>query len=115
MKIFLSKQCESLTGILNANHGYHIEHRKNGFFSKRNQKGIIPDDGHWRHILLCAQLANNPLYIADIEIHWEELRKALEEAHYWVASQVVRDNGLTAKKLFYNAADIRNLQITFGL
>ena len=108
MKIILSKQCESLTGMLNSSLGYHIEHRKNGFFSKRNQRGIVPADGHWRFILTCAQLAQNKLYIADIRVSREELKQAMYEARIFIAMQHLR-------KDLYDARDILNLKITFSL
>ena len=108
MKIILSKQCESLTGMLNSSLGYHIEHRKNGFFSKRNQRGIVPPDGHWRFILTCAQLAQSKLHIADIRVSREELKQAMYEASIFIAMQHLR-------KDLYDARDILNLKITFSL
>ena len=108
MKIILSKQCESLTGMLNSSLGYHIEHRKNGFFSKRNQRGIVPPDGHWRMILTCAELAQNKLHIADIRVSREELKQAMYEARIFIAMQHLR-------KDLYDARDILNLKITFSL
>ena len=108
MKIILSKQCESLTGMLNSSLGYHIEHRKNGFFSKRNQRGIVPPDGHWRFILTCAELAQNKLHIADIRVSREELKQAMYEARIFIAMQHLR-------KDIYDARDILNLKITFSL
>ena len=108
MKIILSKQCESLTGMLNSSLGYHIEHRKNGFFSKRNQRGIVPPDDHWRFILTCAQLAQNKLHIADIRVSREELKQAMYEARIFIAMQHLR-------KDLYDARDIINLKITFSL
>ena len=80
MKVILSQQCLSLVGTLERGLGYHIEHRKNGFFSKRNQRGHVPSDGHWRFIVLCAKMAQNGLYIADIRVSRDELVKAVEEA-----------------------------------
>jgi hypothetical protein len=108
MKIILSKQCESLTGMLNSSLGYHIEHRKNGFFSKRNQRGIVPPDGHWRFIVTCAELAQNKLHIADIRVSREELKQAMYEARIFIAMQHLR-------KDLYDARDILNLKITFSL
>ena len=108
MKIILSRQCESLTGMLNSSLGYHIEHRKNGFFSKRNQRGIVPPDGHWRFILTCAELAQNKLHIADIRVSREELKQAMYEASIFIAMQHLR-------KDLYDARDIINLKITFSL
>ena len=108
MKIILSKQCESLTGMLNSSLGYHIKKQKNGFFSKRNQRGIVPPDGHWRMILTCAQLAQSKLHIADIRVSREELKQAMYEARIFIAMQHLR-------KATYDARDIINLKITFGL
>ena len=68
--------------MLNTQCGYHLEHRKSGFFAKRNQKGFVPPDGHWRFILTCAQLAQTGLYISDIIVPPDELRDALDEAGY---------------------------------
>ena len=55
------------------------------------------------------------LHISDIEIHWFELQSALVEAHHFVAAQMVHDNYWGKGKAYYNAADIINLKITFGL
>ena len=108
MKIILSQQCESLTGMLNSSLGYHIEHRKNGFFSKRNQRGIVPPEGHWRFIVTCAELAQNKLHIADIRVSREELKQAMYEARIFIAMQHLR-------KDLYDARDILNLKTTFSL
>ena len=95
--------------------GYHLEHRKNGFFAKRNTKGFVPSDGHWRFIVLCAELARNKLYITDIEVHWMELQTALYEARQYQASEHVRRNYNDKAKTNYNARDIINLKYLFGL
>ena len=108
MKVLLSQQCLSLTGMLERGLGYHLEQRKNGFFAKRNSKGHVPPDGHWRFIVLCAELAQNKLYITDIQVCREEVKKALYEAHYFIAMQ-------NLKKDSYNTQDILNLKTTFGL
>ena len=113
MNIILSKQCESLTGTLGRGYGYCIESRrtKKGtlyHYAKRNSKGPVPPDGHWRFIVLCAQLAQNRLHIADIRVKREELQAALSEANHFVASQNLR-------KDIYNAADIINLKTLFNL
>ena len=115
MEIILSKQCESLTGSLGQGFGYHIQRRKNGYFAKRNSKGVIPPDGHWRFILTCAELAQNKLHIADIKIGWLELQTALYEAKSYIASEQVRRNHVYKCKDTYDARDIINLKITFGL
>ena len=108
MEIILSNHCKSLTGILGSGFGYHVQRRKNGFFAKRNSKGAIPADGHWRFITTCAELAQNGLHIADIRVSREELKQALYEAHCFVAMQNLR-------KDLYDARDILNLKTTFGL
>ena len=108
MKIILSKQCDSLKGSLGAGFGYHIEHRKNGFFAKRNTKGSVPPDGHWRFIVTCAQLAKTQLHITDIEVSREELKKALYEAYIFIAMQ-------NLNLPTYHARDILNLKTTFSL
>ena len=115
MEIKLSPICESLTGSLGRGFGYHIQRRKNGFFAKRNSKGTVPPDGHWRFILACAELAKMKLHVTDIEIHWMELSGALYEAGKFTAKRQVSSNGMAGVKLTYNAADIINLKITFGL
>ena len=88
--------------------GYHIEHRKNGFFAKRNTRGYVPPDGHWRFIVLCAELAQNGLYVSGVRVLADEMREALWEAGHYVASQNVR-------KKIYDARDVLNLKTTFGL
>ena len=115
MKIFVSEQCESITGSLGKGFGYHIQRRKNGFFGKRNPKGHVPPDGHWRFILACAQLAHQRLHITDISVHWMELQTALYYALHFQAAEHVRRNYADKAKANYNADDIINLQITFGL
>jgi len=80
MEIILSKQCESLTGTLGRGYGYCIQKQKDKFVSKRNSKGSIPNDGHLRFILTCADLAQSKLHIADISVTREELADALREA-----------------------------------
>ena len=113
MTIILSKQCESLTGTLGRGYGYCIESRrtKKGslyHYAKRNSKGPVPPSGHWRFIVLCAQLAQNRLHIADIRVKREELKQALYEAGCFIAMQNLR-------KDIYNARDILNLKTTFSL
>jgi len=108
MEIILSERCKSLTGNLGCGFGYHIQRRKNGFFAKRNSKGEIPPDGHWRFILACAQLAQKGLQIADIRVSRDEVKNALYEARCFIAMQNLR-------KDFYDARDIINLKTTFSL
>ena len=115
MKVILSNQCLSLTGMLERGLGYHLEQRKNGFFAKRNTKGFVPPDGHWRFIVLCAELTRNKLYITDIKVGWLELQTALYEARHFTASEQVRRNYTDKCKATYNARDVLNLKTTFGL
>jgi hypothetical protein len=115
MKVQLSNQCLSLKGTLERGLGYHLEQRKNGFFAKRNTKGFVPPDGHWRFIVLCAELAQNGLYISDIQVNWMELQTALYEAHLFQASEHVRRTYNDKAKATYNARDVLNLKTTFGL
>ena len=115
MKVILSSQCISLTGMLERGLGYHLEHRKNGFFAKRNTKGFVPSDGHWRFIVLCAELAQNKLYITDIKVDWLELQTALYEARCFIASEQVSRKYADKCTATYNARDVLNLRTTFGL
>lgn len=115
MKVILSEQCLSLTGMLERGLGYHLQQRKNGFFAKRNPKGFVPSDGHWRFIVLCAELTRNKLYVTDIKVHWLELQTALYEAKCFIASEQVRRNYADKGKATYNARDVLNLRTTFGL
>ena len=80
MEIILTKNCMSLTGSLGRGFGYHIKHRKNGFFIERNSNGDVPPDGHWKMICACANLADMQLHIADIKVEQQELIDALSEA-----------------------------------
>ena len=109
MEIILSKQVESLTGSLGRGYGYHIQRRANGFFGKRDSKGIVPYDGHWRFILACASLAKTKLHIIDVLVSGAELRTALDEACAFIA----RDNVKIEK--VYHADDIINFKTTFDL
>ena len=90
MEIILSPQCETITGSLGEGFGYHIQRRKNGFFSQRNSKGIIPRDGHLKFIFTCAILAQANLHITDIKVSREELVKAVEEAG-WCLSRFMEN------------------------
>ena len=115
MEIFLSKQCESLTGTLGRGFGYYIRSTKKGRYFSQRSKHSVPPDGHWKFILACANLAQNKLHIADIRIDWLELQGALYEAKHFIAAQQVRRNYADKYVHEYCAADILNLQITFGL
>ena len=108
MKIFLSPQCESLTGSLGQGFGYYIRSTKKGGYFAQRSKHAVPPDGHWRFIVACAELAQNKLHITDIKVSREEIKKALYEAGLFIAMQNLR-------KETYDARDIINLKTTFGL
>ena len=101
--------CVSLAGMLNPELGYFIVPRKGNFYSVRS-KHDAPPDGHWRFIVLCAELAQNKLYISDIHVPNTELQGALLEANHFVAA-----NSVYRDKPFYRARDIINLKTTFSL
>ena len=112
MRVILSNQCLSCTGALERGTGYFLQARRKrngevGYYSRR-LNGYVPPDGHWRFIVLCAELAQNKLYITDIEVSREELSSALREAHHFVAA----DHLLL---VVYHARDILNLKTTFSL
>ena len=115
MEILLSPTCESITGTLGRGFGYYIRSTKKGRFFGQRSKHSVPPDGHWRFILTCAELAQAKLHIGDIRIEWEELRSALFEAKFFVASEMVRRNYEDKNKVQYDANDIVNLKTTFGL
>ncbi len=115
MEIILNQRVAGITGSLGAGFGYHIQRRKNGFFGKRNTKGIVPPDGHWRFIVACAGLAQDGMHIANIRVHWLELQTALYEAHHFIASEHVRRTYNDKAKATYDARDITNLKTTFSL
>ena len=109
MEIILSKNCESLTGSVGRGFSYHIQHRKNGYFGKRNSKGYVPHDGHWRFIVACAKIAQKKLYIKDIRVPSLELDIAIVEAGKFAPVLSLREQKV------YNAADVLQLKKTFGL
>ena len=115
MEIFLSKQCESLTGSLGRGFGYYIRSTKKGRYFGQRSKHSVPPGGHWRFIITCAELANNGLHITDVKADWLELQTALYEAKCFVASEQVRRNYADKCKVSYDARDILNLKTTFGL
>jgi len=115
MKVILSKQCLSLTGCLGQGFGYYLQERKGNFYGIRQRGGSVPPDGHWRFIVLCAELAQNKLHITDIKVPWLELQTALYEAKCFMASGHVRQNYYEKFKATYDARDILNLKTTFGL
>ena len=115
MEVILSSQTISLTGMLERGLGYYLRSTKTGRFFSQRSKHAVPPDGHWRFIVLCAELAQNGLYISDIKVDWLELQNALYEAKCFTASEQVRRNYADKRKAYYNARDILNLKTTFGL
>ena len=81
MKIILSKQCLALVGMLERGLGYYIRSTKTGRFFGQRSKHSVPPDGHWRFIVLCAEMAQNKLYITDIKVSKKEIMNALREMH----------------------------------
>ena len=103
MELFLAPQCNSLTGSLGAKCGYAVQCQNNRFFAKRNSKGQVPPDGHWRFIIACANLTKAKIYITDLDLPAAELQDALEEASICYAPW-----NLSAQKI-YHAHDILSL------
>lgn len=79
MEIILQNGCKALTGRLDSYTRYSIQQQGNRFFAKRNSKGLVPPDGHWRFICICAEQAGG-IHIANINVTAGELDDALEEA-----------------------------------
>ena len=114
MELILSKHCESLTGCLGRQFGYHIKHRKNGFFAERNPNSAVPPDGHWKMICACVNLANMRLHIADIKVSAEEVADALSEAGLTTSAYCLRAYPEDYPQVF-NAKDIIKLKNDFRL
>ena len=112
MEIFLSKQCESLTGSLGRGFGYYIRSTKTGRFFGQRSKHSVPPDGHWRFIVACAELAQNKLHIADIRVRSVEIADALSEAG--LSNKVPAYIGW-CEDVFYNAAEVLKLKQKFSL
>lgn len=84
MEIFITKQCEALTGSLGKGYGYFIQRRRSydgyvRFFSQRS-KWNVPPDGHLRFIFACADLARMKTHIIEILVPRCEFQSALREA-----------------------------------
>lgn len=109
MEVILSEQCVSLTGMLERGLGYYLRSTKKGRYFSQRTNYTVPRDGHWRFIVLCAELAQNKLHITDIRISSDELGKALVEARidYFHLFR------LPLKKE-YNAADVLLLKERIG-
>lgn len=114
MEIILSKLCKALTGSIEKGFGYHIQGRadldgKKRFWGVRQSNGKIPSDGHWRFIVLCAEMAQNGLYIKDIRVSGYELKAALQEAAFLASSLKVNVD------YEYNADEVLQLKTMLGL
>ena len=114
MEIILTKNCMSLTGSLGRGFGYHIKHRKNGFFIERNSNGDVPPDGHWKIICACADLAEMKLHVTDIKVSAEEVVSALIEAGYLTPAFCLWGCREDYPQVF-NANDILNFKKRFNL
>ena len=108
MEVILSKQCLTLVGMLERGLGYSLQQRGKRFFSQRS-KHYVPADGHWRFIVLCAEMARNGLYICDVRVSGYELKIALDEAAY-IASALQVDLDKE-----YNAAEVLAFKKERGL
>ena len=119
MEVIFSERMKPFTGHIGRAMGYFIVGRKskNGHitYCSQRSKHHVPYNGHWLFILSCAELAHMGFKIADIRIKWEELQHALCEAGHYVASRKVCENAENGIKLSYNARDVLNLKVTFGL
>ena len=107
MEVILSKQCLALSGCLGRGFGYFIVNRKGRFYSQRS-KHSVPPDGHWRFILMCADMAYHKQFLDDIKVYPDDLGPALYNAHHFIAYRNIKDR-------IYNARDILNLKTTFSL
>ena len=114
MEIILTKNCMSLTGSLGKGFGYHIKHRKNGFFIERNSNGDVPPDGHWKMICACANLAEMKLHITDIKVSASEVANALYEAKLTTPGYCLWGNPEDYPQEF-NASDILKFKKDFNL
>ena len=114
MELILSRQCESLSGSLGRQFGYHIKHRKNGFFAERNPNSKVPPDGHWKMICACANLAEMKLHVTDIKVSAEEVADALSEAGLTTPAYCLRAYPKDYPQVF-NANNILNFKKRFNL
>ena len=113
MEVITSSNVETITGKLDSYTGYYLQARrnKNGkvrIFSYR-RRGYVPRDGHWRFILMCAEMAYTGLYATDVLVPGNDLYWALYEAGHFIAAQCLY------KRHTFHARDIINLKTTFGL
>ena len=100
--------CTALVGMLKPELGYFIVQRGDNFYSVRSKHGA-PPDGHWRFIVLCAEMAQNGLYISDIKVSQTEVMTALQESgrgdYLWKFNY----------PSYLHAADVLNLKSELGL
>ena len=113
MKLITTSNIETISGKIDSYTGYFLRAKRSNsgdysIYSCR-RKGYIPPDGHWRFILMCAELAYQGLYATDVLVPGKELYLALREAHHFVAADNVK------RHMIYHACDIINLKTTFGL
>ena len=108
MEVILSKQCESLVGTLERGLGYSLQQRGKRFFSQRS-KHFVPEDGHWRFIVLCAEMARNGLYITDVRVCGGEMAGALLEAGLRTCA------ALAISKNTYNAKEVLAFKERVGI
>lgn len=109
MEIILSQKIISFTGSIGKGFGYYIRQSRNKRFFGQRSKHTVPPDGHLRFLFACAELAKHqPYYISDIIVFRDELRSALNEANKPLAAADLRLS-------IYHAADVINLQKTYGL
>ena len=113
MRLITSSRVETISGKLESYTGYFLRVKKlksgkRTIYSCR-KRGYFLHDGHWRFILMCAEMAYDGLYATDIIVDGKELYWALFEADHFVAANNVK------MKMTYHARDIINLKITFGL
>ena len=99
MEIILSKQCLTLVGMLERGLGYYIRSTKTGRFFSQRSRHSVPPDGHWRFIVLCAEMARNGLYITDIKVDGWEIAGALLEAGRRCAVLAISKNTYNAKEV----------------
>ena len=113
MEIILSSNIKSLSGSLGRGFGYFIVQRQSAdkkpcFISQRSRHSV-PQDGHLRFILACAEISKMGLHIADIRVSVRELNEAIEEATGYRIYSLDYEEGkmlnakqvLTLKKAYY--------------
>ena len=118
MEIFITKQCEALTGSLGKGFGYHIQRRtdldgKTRFWGVRQSNGAVPPDGHLRFIFACAELAQMKTHITRIRVTRKELSDALWEAgRKQISNIVLGDDDLPD---YLSATDVLTLKEKLNL